>query len=316
MQRNYITATFPHLELLHLNGYNVRYSRTGKSFMWKLAVQIPSIISAIKNEHDRLLEIKKKYKIDAIISDNRYGLYHEDIPTIIITHQLQPISGLGYLIDKQVQRLLFSYLDRFSECWIPDLPDSPGFAGKLSHTEKMPQKHSYIGLLSQQQKQDQAEEHLLILLSGPEPQRTILAKKLWRAAKAHKGNVVFVEGSNHAPPRNQLPEHITYYRQLAMPELGKVFNKAEMVVCRSGYSTIMDLVKLQKKAILIPTPGQTEQLYLASSLHAAGIFYTTAQEDLDMESALKQASAFPYKIPQINAPYLYKEKLDKWLEKI
>lgn len=284
--------------------------------MWKLAAQLPSILSAISNEHERLAEIKKKYKIDAVISDNRYGLYHQDIPTVIITHQLQPMSGLGRFIDEQVRKLHYRYLNRFAECWTPDVVESPGIASALSHPTTLPRNHKYIGLLSQQQQKDQDEQHLLMLLSGPEPQRTILAKKFWRAAKAHNGKVVFVEGSNYAPPRNQLPEHITYYQRLAMPQLGEVLNKASLVVCRSGYSTIMDLVKLQKKAILIPTPGQTEQMYLAKTLQETGVFYSTSQDEFDLNVAFADIENFPFKLPVLQHENLYREVLDNWLEKI
>jgi len=55
------------------------------------------------------------------------------------------------------------------------------------------------------------------------------------------------------------------------------------VISRSGYTTIMDLAVLEKKAYFIPTPGQNEQEYLAKRLTKLGIVPSCKQADFKLE---------------------------------
>src|SRR5690606_24671820 len=105
----------------------------------------------------------------------------------------------------------------------------------------------------------------------------------WEQVKQLKQKIIFVEGSNHIPPKTDIPTHISYHRQITKETLLPLIQKASIVVCRSGYSTLMDLVVLDKKAIIIPTPGQTEQEYLGNYLHREGIFYHAPQQRLDLQ---------------------------------
>lgn len=286
--------------------------------MLAIAKQVPAILRTIREEHSWLNEAVKTHAIDAIISDNRYGLYHREIPCVIMTHQLSPISGLGSIADNMVRKLHYRMLERFNRCWIVDIPQAPGLAGKLAHPPALPRNAEYIGLLSQaEQKNASGSKHLLVLLSGPEPQRTLLADKLWQQAKAHNGPVVFVEGSENVSARGDIPQHITYHKRISGDTLAQAISDADIVICRSGYSTIMDLVKLNKKAILIPTPGQTEQEYLAAELYSQQLFINRKQAIFNLDEALTEAATFPFRNMQFgNAFEQSGSVVDKWARQI
>ncbi|MBS1689987.1 MAG: hypothetical protein JSS96_14755, partial [Bacteroidetes bacterium] len=268
-QRNFINKTFSNIETIHLDGYNVRYGKTNSGFLYSLLLQVPRIYKTIRAEHKWLIEKAEEEKFDGIISDNRYGLFHPDIPSIVMTHQLEIQSGMGSMADKSLQKVHYRYLQRFNECWVPDAAGSPNLSGKLGHPNTTPSNTYYIGLLSQLDVMagSERDNSLLILLSGPEPQRSMLSSLLWEQLYHYTGTVHFVEGSNEAVPPKDIPEHVRYHKQLNRTELLPLLSKAGMVICRSGYSTLMDLLRLKQKAILIPTPGQTEQEYLGRYLH-------------------------------------------------
>lgn len=316
-QRNYIKEIFSSIEIIHLEGYNVRYSKSSSGLMFSLFYQMPGIIKKIRKEHDWLLKLAESQKISGIISDNRYGLFHPSVPSVIITHQLQVRTGMGAPADLMLRKLHYKFLGRFRECWIPDLEGFPNLSGSLGHPEKTPPNTSYIGLLSQFAGKENIsqQEHLLVLLSGPEPQRTILSESLWSQCCRMERKIVFVEGANEIKKTSAIPKHITYYQQLATEELLPLVAGASMVICRSGYSTLMDLIALNKKAVLIPTPGQTEQEYLASHLHYQGIFFSSNQKGFDLAKSIREASLFPFRKPALEAGFfLFKEKLNTWLK--
>jgi hypothetical protein len=321
-QRIFIEETFPGIKLIHLDGYNITYSKWNKWAQIGLLAQLPKITAAIKSEHQWLLNIVGEHKIDGIISDNRYGLFHPAIPSVIMTHQLQVISGFGDSADQAIQKLHYKYLNRFQATWVVDAADGHSLGGKLSHARVLPRNTGYIGLLSQfddlavQPPLDSSHaKKIMILLSGPEPQRSILSQLLWKQAVNYKRKIVFVEGSKNAVAPESIPEHICYHKRLTSDKLLLPLGDAEMVICRSGYSTLMDLMVLRKKAILIPTPGQTEQEYLGRHLHEQDIFYCAKQSAFKLDAALAAAHDFPYKTLATPMAYSgYKGIIEKWIE--
>lgn len=317
-QKAYISATVPSITTIHLDGYNVRYSNSPHLFALTLLRQLPSLKRSIKKENSWLQQVVQDYNIDAVISDNRYGLYHTTIPCVILTHQLQILSGKGVLFDNVLRQIHYRYLEKFSSCWVVDVAQQPNLAGKMAHPTQMPKRVQYIGWLSQTVRDDDAVgKHLLIILSGPEPQRTILSNILWKEAISYNGKVVFVAGNSHADKPAIIPPHITYHPILSKDELATAFNNAELVVCRSGYSTVMDLVKLNKKAILIPTPAQTEQEYLAKQLHKQGIFMRSTQNRFNLKAMLQASSSFPYKSLNTDEAFLqHRAIIDSWIAEI
>jgi uncharacterized protein (TIGR00661 family) len=285
-----IKKEFPNLEYLELKGYRIRYPKKGKLFIPKIIAQIPSLIGRISGEHRWLINNQKEKDWDLVISDNRYGLHANAITTILITHQQQIITDLGKCIDRLAAKILRYQIEKFSHCWIPDLSEENSISGKLSKADIPPRNTRYIGPVSRLDfKPSETSQHLLVLLSGPEPQRSILEQLLIEQLHQSNEEILFVRGlplekTNLTPTRN-----IKFINYLDKEALSPIMTAAKLVICRSGYSSIMDLLKLKKKALLIPTPGQTEQRYLASRLNKFGWFYMQQQYELDVSEGISKA---------------------------
>jgi hypothetical protein len=299
-QQQYVKTLLPRLEYITLEGYNVSYSRSKYGMIPRIALQIPRLKKKIREERAWLQEAIKLHRIDAVLSDNRYGLYSRLVPCVFITHQLQVRSGYGRHLDHLLLRLHYRFIERFTQCWIVDEEADAGLSGTLAHPATLPKiKTDYIGLLSQcAGKTGSTVQHdascILILLSGTEPQRTILSELLWKKAIKSGHHIIFVEGSEKVVSPAVIPPHISYHKRLSADNLTTAFDAASIVICRSGYSSLMDLVALNKKAILIPTPGQTEQEYLARLLSQQKIFMAADQQKFDIQTSLINASLFPF----------------------
>ena len=308
---------FPQLDSVELKGYHINYSKNKWSLPFVIAGQIPKIISTIQDENQRVKDIVKEHSVDGIISDNRFGLYHQSIPSVFITHQLMIKTFLGNSADHLLQKINYNYINRFTECWIPDNEGSGNLAGELSHPEKKPSiPVHYIGPLSRFEKVPQKENHLLILLSGPEPQRTILENLLAEQLKDYKGKVVLLRGLPAETSELKLPQNISVYNHLPAGELNKVLADASLVIGRCGYSTVMDLAFLQKKSILIPTPGQTEQEYLSKYLMKNNFALCVSQNKFILKNALNLSENFNYKLVGFDDPLRLESVVDRFIYEI
>lgn len=293
VQCAFFQKTFPQIHYLPLKGYGVRYSKSRIGFLPKLLRQMPCIFRTIREEHQWLIEAAEIHGFDGILSDNRYGLWHPGIPSVFLTHQPGLRTGFGVFADRVFARLHQRLMSRFGAIWLVDTPQFPGLSGALAHPDFLPQNARYIGLLSQFEKREESvnKSTLLILLSGPEPQRSILSEKLWQQVQNSPLPVVFVEGKAAAPKRFST-EKIRWVAQLNTTELLPVLQSARYVVCRSGYSTLMDAAVLNLKLILIPTPGQTEQEYLGKRLFRNQQALCYRQEDFFLKHSLSDAEKF------------------------
>jgi UDP-N-acetylglucosamine transferase subunit ALG13 len=303
-QEKLLREEFPSLPFLPLKGYRIKYAKTG--FTGKILLQVPSILRSIKEENKWLKEQVTKYGFEAVISDNRYGLYHENIFSVFITHQLFIKSSLGKWSEKMLQQWNYKFINRFNECWVPDEKGENNLSGELSHPVKLPSiPAKYIGPLSrfvrqsadslgEKNKIDEIKNHLLIILSGPEPQRTILENKVVDQIVNYPATATIVRGL--PGERNVIPSTNTihFYNHLSSEELNREAMKAEFIISRSGYSTIMDIAALQKKSILIPTPGQTEQEYLADHLMKKQLVFCIQQNNFSLLENIQEANRFEY----------------------
>jgi uncharacterized protein (TIGR00661 family) len=291
---------FPHVSFLDLKGYQISYSKSKWTLPFTITTQIPKILAAVNYEHEWLEKTVLEYSIDAVISDNRYGLYHPQVPSIIITHQLLIKTPFGKQVDKYLQQLNYEYITQFTECWIPDAEGSVNLAGELSHPLKEPSiVTKYIGPLSRfnSDNEPKEEKHLLILLSGPEPQRTVLEELLLEQLVDYSGPVCLVRGLPGDNTYLTVTNNISVFSHLSADELKQKILQASFVIGRCGYSTIMDLAILKKKGILIPTPGQTEQEYLAKHLMKMNFALCIEQGKFRLKNALQLASSFRYVLP-------------------
>ena len=313
-QRAFIEKIFPDIEKTHLHGYNVLWPGGLKPFL----AQIPKILRAIDAEQKWLQQQAPALRLDGTISDNRYGLYHANIPNVIATHQLGIHTGGGPVADALARVTNYRYLNRFDKVWVVANPGNANLSGSLSAPKRIPSHAEYIGLLSRYAdlgRLPATGTRTLILLSGPEPQRGILSDLLWQQAQAMDAEITFVEGADVA--RTPSRPGILHFGRLAQHELLPHLRDAGLVVCRSGYSTLMDLSALGRCALTIPTPGQTEQEYLATYLSGKRMFGCIPQDDIDLGRDVRamQASTFEQPIPQ--SDFLgFKTVLKKWVDSL
>jgi uncharacterized protein (TIGR00661 family) len=271
---------FPHLTALELPSYQIEYAKKGENFKWKLIKNSPKTIQAILLEKKQVKEWVTEYNLAGIISDNRLGVRSKKVPSVFITHQLTVLSGKTTWISSKMHQL---FIAKFDECWVPDLKDFPNLSGKLGHLKETHLFIKYMGVLSRLEKVNLPIVYdLMVLLSGPEPQRTLLEEKIIDELTAYKGKVVFIKGKVEAEQIVEQRGSVTFYNFMQSAQLEKTFNESEIVLCRSGYTTVMDLVKLEKKAFFIPTPGQFEQEYLAKKYKKEGLLPYAKQERFQM----------------------------------
>ncbi len=307
---------FPQIEVLQLRGYNIRYNKRGW-LGFALLLQLPKLINAILNENKWLKNILKTHSFDAVISDNRLGFYNNSIKCIYITHQLTIKTGNRFT-EWLAQKIHYRFINKYNECWIPDAENENNLSGDLAHPIKMPAiPVNYLEILSRFEKTATEKKYdLLILLSGPEPQRTVFENILLQQLDSFAGKILFIRG---LPENNGLlhtsNKNVEVHNHLNAAGLNTALLQSKMVISRSGYTTIMDLLTLQQKAILVPTPGQTEQEYLGNYLLEKNIFYSTTQSSFILSHALTAATAFPFVFINTNNT-AYKNVIDSFLEKI
>jgi uncharacterized protein (TIGR00661 family) len=292
---------FNQLEFLNLPGYKMRYSTSNRQ-VFALLRQIPKLIKAVYGEHKWLKKILQHRQFDAVIADNRLGFYNRRVKCIYITHQLTIKTG-SRLTDWIAQKIHYRFINKYSECWVPDNGGVNNFAGALSHPVKKPHiPVTYIGVLSRFEKSIVDKKyHLLVVLSGPEPQRTIFENKILQQLKNFEKNVLLVRG---LPGNNETlsnpNKNIEIHSHLDAAALNTAILQSKIILCRSGYTTIMDLIALEVKAILVPTPGQTEQEYLATYIKQKDMFYSTTQAGFSLQNAIAAAADFACKIPPVS----------------
>jgi UDP-N-acetylglucosamine transferase subunit ALG13 len=290
-QRKMLEKELTGLEFIQIEGYNVRYGDKKGNFITSILAQLPRLYTIIRRERAWLEEQMNIHHFDLVISDNRYGLYHPKSFSVFVTHQLNVISGLGFGADRILRKIHYSFIRRFNACWVPDAEIIPHLSGIMGHPKELPESTTYLGPLSRMENlKTEGGLDLLIILSGPEPQRTILETILLSQLTQYQGSWLLVRGLP-SETSAELPHVVNY---LGTAALNQAMCNAEMIISRSGYTSIMDLVKLQKKAILIPTPGQTEQEYLAAHLEEQGIFLQARQQNFLLDESLKKAAPFPF----------------------
>jgi len=300
-----LKSEFPEIIILPLKGYRIKYSKNRFAFLLKIITQLPRILNVIQYEKKWLEDAIKTHNINGVISDNRLGFFSNKTPSVYITHQLLIKTGLSFF-DKIAQRIHYNYINKFSDCWVPDFEKENSLAGELSHPKKFPNiPIRYLGALSRFHNSNlPLQNKLCIIISGPEPQRSVFEKIILSQMHLCKEKMVMVRGlPNEEKPFIHSFENLMIYNHLDAKNLNAMIETSEMVLSRSGYSTIMDLIALNKKAILVPTPAQPEQEYLAIHLKNKGLFHFVEQKDVNISEALeivKEKKQQVHKLPEVN----------------
>ncbi|SDE41792.1 conserved hypothetical protein [Ulvibacter litoralis] len=276
---------FPQLPSIALPPYNIVYPKKGKNFKWKLLQKLPHIQKTIISEKKLIKTLVAEGKIDGIISDNRLGVFNKNVPSVFVTHQLNVLTGnTTYVTSKMHQKII----KKFDECWVPDVEAPINLSGKLGHIKNADFPIKYIGALSRLQKKEAPKKYdILAVLSGPEPQRTLLEEKLLEAFKGTDKSVLLVQGLVSMNQKSYVLDGISITNFMQTEQLEEAINQSEIVISRSGYTTLLDLAALEKKAFFIPTPGQYEQKYLAKRLKSLGIVPSCKQDKFTLEKLHK-----------------------------
>mgnify|MGYP003479891373 FL=1 len=297
-----LRSEFPELKLYRLTPYDVMYS--SDSMIFNIAAQLPKILLAIYKEHKSFARIIQQEKIDGIISDNRFGCYHSSVYSVYITHQLnikiplKPVEMFTRMVNRKI-------IDRYDECWIPDYAGKDNISGELSKPEKI-KNAKFIGTLSRFEARTLPKKYdILAILSGPEPQRSNFEKLVLEQLKELPLKCAVVQGKTEVVERIS-DVNLDIFSHCSVPALNDLIASSDVVIARSGYSTIMDLIQMKKRALLIPTPGQTEQEYLAEKLQKRAWFMSQEQKNLDVAKAIEQ-------IPEFDADLFEKYKDDNIL---
>ncbi|CAM4041743.1 glycosyltransferase [Flavobacterium branchiophilum] len=285
---------FPQLLTLELPSYHITYPKKGAFLRWSLLLQAPQIARAVQLENQLVQEWIVTYDLQGIIADSRFGVYSTTIPSVYLTHQLQVLSGFTTFLTRFFHQKI---IKQFHECWIFDFENHLNLSGALGHQQNFNFPVKYLGPQSRFEKHICTKKYdVMVLLSGPEPQRTILELELEKKFSFFDGSVIFIRGIVEAKQTYEKIGCIEYYNFMTSTELEWAILSSQLLVCRSGYSTVMDLYQLQKKAVLLPTPGQFEQEYLATYLKKQHLFYSVKQSQFEL-SDLDRAFEFPEFFP-------------------
>lgn len=310
---NLLKKEFPATVFLRCKGYEISYSRNKRWLLLKIFLQLPKILSAIYREHRWLKKKISEHSIDAVISDNRLGMFNRKIPSIYITHQLFIRTG-NLFTEKIAEKIHYYFIKKYKRCWVPD-GENNGLAGMLSHPKKRLRNIVFIGPLSRLNSLQHIEPiyDMLILLSGPEPQRTIFENQIVIQLESFPGRALFARGLPFETKKLELNnQSVKVLNHVKAEELNIIMAQSKLVIARCGYTTIMDLAALRKTAILIPTPGQTEQEYLAEYLMKKKYFLTTSQKDFAIPELLKKSATFMYETIDISFNE-YKKTIDQFV---
>lgn len=300
-QKKLLQTEFPSLKIIDIEGYHVRYAQ--KRVLLALFKQLIKINRAISLENKWLKKSIADHKVDWVISDNRYGCHSDVVPCTFITHQLLvKLPPLLTWAQPLLQNILYRHINKFSACWVPDLPDeNRGLSGALGHPNFKPRIPVwYTGWLSRftlPSNKASVKYKAIIILSGPEPQRTLLEGIITRQLARRTEKFILIRGLPGSVDNIELAGNISVFPHLSSPIMLEAVMESEYVIARCGYSTLMDMFTLQKKCIFIPTPGQTEQEYLAKTLSEKKMALVYSQPEFSLEKGLSDADKFHFQFP-------------------
>lgn len=293
-QSSLLTREFKNIQVVHLPYFQMRLDTANRQ-IYNYFNQLPSFFIQIRKEHKALQELLKHEHFDLIISDNCYGLWNHKAKSVLITHQLNlKIPGAIRILEPLINYINRRLIRNFTFCWVPDFKDiHQNLSGQLSHPSPKSINAFYIGLLSRftvthqvkVENNNKGKKNILFIISGPENQRTIFENILKKQVEELENiyDFSFIRGlpDHHS---EDLPEG--WFNHVSAIDMQAMILQSDIIVCRSGYSSIMDLISLQKPAILIPTPGQPEQEYLAQYLGFTNLFCIQKQKNINIQKGI------------------------------
>lgn len=284
-QQQLFNLEFPHLTQIEFPAYNIKYPQKSWQMPIWILKEVPHILRIAHRESKFLRTIVPQHQIDVIISDNRFGFSHPHTFNIYITHQVLISFPHWARWFEAWGRLIHRFLYRkFQQVWIPDTPQAPGLAGKLSHSPcSLPVQ--WLGPLSRLAPHlpppnfpPNPELEILAIISGPEPQRSDFETFAIAYANRWHTKSIVLRGMPHLPNTITTQGAVEIHNHASAAQMAQWIASAKKIICRSGYSTIMDLAFFDKEIEWFPTLGQTEQEYLAELHH-------NSQKSLSLQGA-------------------------------
>jgi uncharacterized protein (TIGR00661 family) len=271
-------------EYIDIPDYPMLLSENSRQFMAKSIIYWPLFIRKILYGFNRLNDILEKKEYDIIISDSRYDIHSEKIPSFFISHQMRIMNPLRIkILEKGSELYNLYFFKRFNGVLVPDYKED-NLSGDLSHNlNKIDEKKiHYVGVLSDFKKINKKKDiDYFISISGPEPQRSLFEQKLLSQVDKLTGKIIMTLGK--AEKKGIINnKNIETYSFLEKNKREDFLNRSKLIISRSGYSTILDLTVLGLKALMCPTPGQIEQEYLSDYHNKKRTFYSVSQDNLDL----------------------------------
>jgi uncharacterized protein (TIGR00661 family) len=279
------------LDYIEIPDYPMLLSKNSRQFMAKSVIYWPAFLKRMRKGWKSLKKILETKKCNCIFSDARYEIYNRHIPSYFMSHQMRIMNPLRIGMFERGSELFNSFFfRRYAGVIVPDYKED-SLSGDLSHNLKRidESKLNYIGVLSDfEKKKVKKDIDYLISISGPEPQRTIFEKKILSQIDQLSGKIVVTLGKTENKDKFRKKD-VETYSFLSKEERQNFLNRSNMVISRSGYSTILDLAVIGTKALMVPTPGQIEQEYLGWYHNKKNTFYSINQEKINLKENIKKA---------------------------
>lgn len=260
-------------------------SRWATVFHIKMCLSLPLMFQTFWREYRTIKRLNYSHRFDRIVSDTRYGVSLREVPSYYVVHSLRQIlPGRIAPMEAVVERVQFQLMARARKLLIPDQKEG-GLAGDLCHnlTCQWQERSEYIGILSSVEQRDvERDIDYFITISGPEPQRGIFEQLVLKQSHDLQGRIVIALGKTEDRPVSWADGRVTVYSYMGRKEQEEMMNRAQLVVSRSGYTTLMELAELGKKALFVPTVGQCEQEYLGRYHEQLGTMHCVSQHRLDL----------------------------------
>jgi len=313
------------IECIYFPGFTIRYSSFFPQFVIIL-LNYPLFVYHTIREHFILKRIIEKHNPDIVISDSRIGLWNKKIISVLVTHIIRvPFPRPFRFLENLTLPLSRAVINRFTYCFIPDFPGEINLSGRLSHWCRLPENARFIGILSRFQsfpeplspsikllptdisrrEEDISYIYCTAIMSGPSPQKELLASKIKDILLKTGKNSVILSGNISSESIIQKEDNIQIINHLPEDEFAEIVGRSEIIISRSGYTTVMELFSLGRSAILIPTPGQPEQEYLAEYLSGKRWFIHLNQRNLSTNTM--------FELPDLTLPKFNASENEKLL---
>lgn len=286
---------FPDVRQRLAPSYNIVYPKHGYNMAFWLLKNSAHLNAVMRAEHHYAEEMVERHGYDILVSDNRFAFRSRKAKSVYMTHQCRiAFPKMLRMFEAFGAAWHASVMSRFDEVWVPDVPEFPGYAGKLSHVDSCPRPLKFVGPLSRfsmlsdlvpASPQSAAKDlDVVAVVSGVEPARSRFESRLRSVLSQIPGKHVVILGKPASSQKTWTEGNVTFYNHLPTREFAEVISRAGWVISRGGYSTVMDMALLGARCIFVPTPGQYEQVVLAADLSAAGYAVSMEEDALTVDS--------------------------------